>query len=261
MNAQALVPPVARFTSFGQFPSAQSLLRVPRLMSMAGLLAASLLLAASPIRAQDWPVVPQVSPKEFLTASQEFVEKYKKFLQDGTISDQEAQQLRPLVIRLKEIVDALPCGGSYDYFDLAGRQTLHKGPAPECRLITTKSGGLPWNIALPPVVPSDTAKNTLTNDESMLTNQFNLDANYPNPFNAETQMTYALPVAGAVELAIYNVQGQRVRTLVQGVQAAGRYQIAWDGRSDSGAALSSGVYLSRLASAQGVQVRRLALIK
>ena len=54
-----------------------------------------------------------------------------------------------------------------------------------------------------------------------------------------------------MELAIYNVRGQRVRTLAQGVQAAGRYQIVWDGRSDTGAALASGVYLSRLASAQG----------
>ena len=90
---------------------------------------------------------------------------------------------------------------------------------------------------------------------------FALYANYPNPFNAETQMTYALPVAGAVELAIYNVRGQRVRTLVQGVQAAGRSQIVWDGRNDTGAALASGVYLSRLASTQGVRVRQLLLIK
>ena len=90
---------------------------------------------------------------------------------------------------------------------------------------------------------------------------FALYANYPNPFNAETQMTYALPVAGAVELAIYNVRGQRVRTLVQGVQAAGRYQIVWDGRNDTGAGLASGVYLSRLTSTQGVRVRRLLLIK
>ena len=64
-----------------------------------------------------------------------------------------------------------------------------------------------------------------------------------------------------MELAIYNVWGQRARTLVQGVRAAGRYQIVWNGRSDSGAALASGVYLYRLASAQEVRVRRLVLIK
>lgn len=64
-----------------------------------------------------------------------------------------------------------------------------------------------------------------------------------------------------MELAIYNVRGQRIRTLMQGVQAAGRYQIAWDRRNASGAALASGVYLSRLSSAQGVQVRRMLLVK
>ena len=134
-------------------------------------------------------------------------------------------------------------------------------------------------IALPPTTSCNTNGAVCTQDGHALSNglsatvtgpaaksvaalqTFALYANYPNPFNAETQMTYALPVAGAVELAIYNVRGQRVRTLVQGVQAAGRYQIVWDGRNDTGAALASGVYLSRLASTQGVRVRQLLLIK
>ena len=90
---------------------------------------------------------------------------------------------------------------------------------------------------------------------------FALDASYPNPFNAETLIPYSLPVAGPVELAIYNIMGQKVRTLVQGEQAAGRHQIAWDGRSDRGSSLASGVYLSRLASPQGVQVRQLLFLQ
>ena len=90
---------------------------------------------------------------------------------------------------------------------------------------------------------------------------FGLDANYPNPFNTETQIAYTLPEAGLVELAIYNVGGQRIRTLVQGVQEVGRYQTVWDGRSDNGAALASGVYLSRLSSPQGMQVRRMLLLR
>ena len=210
-------------------------------------------LAAFPVRAQ-------VLPKEFLTASQEFVEKYKEFLQDGAISEQEVQQLRPLVIRLREIVDALPCGGSYDYFDLASRQTLHKGPAPECRLITTKSSGLPWDV-VPFRVPPDDESTAMVTAPVAEPVAFSLYANYPNPFNAKTQIVYTLSETGPVELAIYNVRGQRLRTLIQGVQAAGRYQIAWNGHSDSGGPLASGVYLYRLASAQEVRVRRLALIK
>ena len=124
--------------------------RIPRLMSMAARLAA-LLLAASPVRAQ---TLVKEHQQRLLDASREFVEMSKELSADGTISDQEVQQIRPLIIKLREIINALPCGGSYDYFDLAGRQTLHKGPAPECRLITTKSGGLPWDV-VPSLVPSD----------------------------------------------------------------------------------------------------------
>ena len=164
MNAQALASLVARSTSFGQFLPSYSLSRVPRLMSMAGLLVASLLLAASPIRAQqEWSGGQQVSPREFLTASQEFAELYKRYLQDGVLYYWEEQRLRVRMIRLREIVDALLCGASYDYFDLDGRQTLHKGPPPECRLITTKIGVLPWNIVLPPVEPDES---TTPDDES-----------------------------------------------------------------------------------------------
>ena len=115
--------------------------------------------------------------------------------------------------------------------------------------------GRPLSNELTAIVPGPAAKPVV----APLT--FGLDANYPNPFNAQTQLVYTLPVASPVELAIYNIMGQRVRTLVQGVQAAGRYQIAWDGRSDSGSSLASGVYLSRLVSTQGVQVRRLLLLK
>jgi len=90
---------------------------------------------------------------------------------------------------------------------------------------------------------------------------FGLDVNYPNPFNPETQIPYTLSETGPVELAIYNIMGQRVRILVQSVQAAGRYQVVWDGRNDNGVPVASGIYLSRLSSAQGVQVRRLLLLK
>ena len=225
-----------------------------RLMSMTVLLTA---LAVSSVRAQTEDKELQ---KHLLDASRKFVEMSKELSADGIISAQEIQQIRPLIIKLKKIIHALPCGSAYWYYDLAGKQTLYKGPAPECRLVTTKSGGLPWNAAAFLVLSDDESKATVTGP-TVEPVAFGLYANYPNPFNAETQIAYTLSEVGPVELAIYNVWGQRVRTLVQGVQATGRYQIAWDGRSDSGAALASGVYLSRLASEQGVRVRRLVLIK
>ena len=90
---------------------------------------------------------------------------------------------------------------------------------------------------------------------------FGLGANYPNPFNPETHIAYTLSTAGPVELAIYNILGQRVRTLVQEIQVAGSYRVMWNGRNDNGVAVASGIYLSRLSSAQQVQVRRLLLLK
>ena len=90
---------------------------------------------------------------------------------------------------------------------------------------------------------------------------FGLGANYPNPFNPETQIAYTLSTAGPVELAIYNILGQRVRILVQEIQAAGSYQVVWNGRNDNSAPVASGIYLYRLSSTQEVQVRRLLLLK
>ena len=90
---------------------------------------------------------------------------------------------------------------------------------------------------------------------------FELKANYPNPFNPQTQIAYSLSTTGPVELAIYTILGQRVRTLVQDIQAAGSYQVSWHGRNDEGAAVASGIYLYRLSSAHKVQVRRLLLMK
>ena len=85
--------------------------------------------------------------------------------------------------------------------------------------------------------------------------------NYPNPFNNRTQIAYRLAAPGPVRLSIHNTLGQPVRTLVDGVQAAGEYRVAWDARDGQGAAVSSGVYVTRLQHPGGVQTRRLAHLR
>jgi len=69
---------------------------------------------------------------------------------------------------------------------------------------------------------------------------------YPNPFNPETQITFTVPEAGLVDLAIYDLRGQLVRTLLHGRCAAGPQELSWDGRDDGGANLASGMYFARL---------------
>ena len=88
-----------------------------------------------------------------------------------------------------------------------------------------------------------------------------LGPNVPNPFNSATQVAYRLSRPGPVQLVIYNVLGQPVRTLVDEVQAAGSYRVQWDARDRQGASLSSGAYIARLSYPDGVQTRRLLYLK
>lgn len=71
---------------------------------------------------------------------------------------------------------------------------------------------------------------------------FRLLQNYPNPFNAATQIEYELLVARQVELKIYNLQGQEIRTLVSAVEPAGAHVVNWDGRNRRGQVCPSGCY-------------------
>ncbi|MBM3278208.1 MAG: T9SS type A sorting domain-containing protein [Candidatus Handelsmanbacteria bacterium] len=90
---------------------------------------------------------------------------------------------------------------------------------------------------------------------------FALDANYPNPFNPETTIAYQLPATASVHLEIYDVLGQKVRTLVQQVESAGHHRAVWDGRDDGGSALAGGIYFYRLQADEFRQVRKLLLLK
>ena len=91
---------------------------------------------------------------------------------------------------------------------------------------------------------------------------FALVNNYPNPFNPATTIKYALPQATDVELTVYNVIGQPVRTLVAENQSAGRYVVEWDATNDSGHSLSSGMYFYRLqAGGEFLETKKMLLLK
>jgi hypothetical protein len=91
--------------------------------------------------------------------------------------------------------------------------------------------------------------------------RFSLEQNYPNPFNSEMVIRCTLPVSGKVELALYNLAGQKVVALVAGVREAGAYALRWDGRDDSGRELATGVYLYRLQVGERKEVRKLLLLR
>jgi hypothetical protein len=90
-----------------------------------------------------------------------------------------------------------------------------------------------------------------------------LPANYPNPFNANTTISYSLPIASRVRLEVYDLMGQLVRVLAEGWQEMGDHRVSWDGRDGQGQSVSSGVYLYRLGddSGKAKQVRRMLLLR
>ncbi len=96
---------------------------------------------------------------------------------------------------------------------------------------------------------------------------FQLFENYPNPFNSSTVIRYALPNTGEnvrsyhVDIAIYNILGQRVTTLVSGQQPAGLHTIKWDADDDLGQKVPSGVYFYKIVAGDFQRSRKLLLIR
>lgn len=89
---------------------------------------------------------------------------------------------------------------------------------------------------------------------------FELSQNYPNPFNPSTVIRYSLPRAADIHLVVYNMLGQRVRSLLEGRKEAGVYSVVWDGRNDRGEAVAAGLYFVRLESqADNLALTRKAL--
>jgi flagellar hook assembly protein FlgD len=88
-----------------------------------------------------------------------------------------------------------------------------------------------------------------------------LAAARPTPFRDRTVLEYALSRGGAVELAIYSVDGRKVRTLERGERSAGVYRAGWDGRDDQGAALAAGMYYARLVTVDGRFSRTLIRVR
>ena len=91
--------------------------------------------------------------------------------------------------------------------------------------------------------------------------EFVLSQSYPNPFNASTTIKYALPNDGKVTLAVYNILGQKVITLLDGIQTAGYHTVTWNGKNASGNDIASGVYFYRIQFGNETQIKRMTLLK
>jgi hypothetical protein len=88
-----------------------------------------------------------------------------------------------------------------------------------------------------------------------------LSQNYPNPFNPETKIPYHMQNAGDVSIVIYDLLGQKVRTLVNEFKVAGSYETQWNGLTDIGAQAASGVYIYKLTTADKQISKKMNLIR
>ncbi|MCX6142142.1 MAG: T9SS type A sorting domain-containing protein, partial [Ignavibacteriales bacterium] len=101
----------------------------------------------------------------------------------------------------------------------------------------------------------------VSSGNSSIPKVFELSNNYPNPFNPSTKIQFAVPNEQNISLVIYNLLGQRIRTLVQGVYAAGQYTVTWDGKDQVGRTLESGVYIYRLETGSIALVKKMLMLK
>ena len=90
---------------------------------------------------------------------------------------------------------------------------------------------------------------------------FQLQQNFPNPFNPETTIAFEIPCAGHVSLQIYDINGRLVKKVVDGKMAAGRHSVSWTALDDKGNCLPSGVYLYQLISGNTAIKKKMLLMK
>jgi len=88
-----------------------------------------------------------------------------------------------------------------------------------------------------------------------------LEQNIPNPFNPITEISYQLLEPGKVELAVYNIRGQLIKTLINEIKPAGKFFVTWNGRANDGHQVESGIYFYRLKTETDSRIRKMVLIR
>jgi len=107
----------------------------------------------------------------------------------------------------------------------------------------------------------DDLTTSINEKDEMQPTRYSLSQNYPNPFNPETQIRYELPSTEKVKIAVYNVNGQLIRILFDGLQSAGRHVVQWGGKTENGYQVASGIYLVRMEAGAFKTVKKMVLTR
>ena len=100
-----------------------------------------------------------------------------------------------------------------------------------------------------------------SNENTIVQTKDYLHQNYPNPFNPETTINYQLPENSNVELAVYNLKGQKVKTLVNETLESGNHTVIWNGKDDNSKSVSSGIYFYKMKTGNHVETKKMILMK
>ena len=104
--------------------------------------------------------------------------------------------------------------------------------------------------------------NAMDNDDTQVTPSSNrLAQNYPNPFNPETSISFSLKESGQVIVDIYNIRGQKLKTLLNEYREAGNHCVVWNGRDDDNQRVASGVYLYKMRNGKFISTKKMILMK
>ncbi|MCF7885500.1 MAG: T9SS type A sorting domain-containing protein [Candidatus Marinimicrobia bacterium] len=108
---------------------------------------------------------------------------------------------------------------------------------------------------------ADVGEEVAIEDDKLFAKSYKLQQNYPNPFNPTTHIAFQLPTAQKVKLSVYNILGQKVRTLATRNFTAGSHVLIWNGTNNNGATLPSGAYFLRMEAGNFTKVRKMLFLK
>jgi hypothetical protein len=117
-----------------------------------------------------------------------------------------------------------------------------------------------FNYAVPRIIPLEIISLGLS-EKGQVPLSYYLDHCYPNPFNPSTTIQFGLRETVEVQISIYNVLGQRIRELISQRMVAGHHKVTWDGRSDSGNMVGSGIYFYHIEAGDFMKTHKMIMMK
>lgn len=97
--------------------------------------------------------------------------------------------------------------------------------------------------------------------KDLLPEDFYLTQNYPNPFNSQTNIEYTIPILSRIRLEIFDLLGQKVKTLLNEEKSPGNYMVNWNGKNDLNNPVNSGIYFLKLTSEKFSSTKKMILLK